>query len=68
LSSILPEGEEFRRAVRWISEQLKGEEKPTPRRLRELVEEASLKFNLSPKQSEELWGFYLKDPPTPSDL
>ena len=49
--SIQPEGEDLRKAVRWISEERKY--KPE-KKLFKLVVEAGLKFNLSPKDGEYL--------------
>lgn len=57
MSTILPEGEELHRAVKWLSTQLK-EECGTP--LNKLVQEAIFKFDLSPKDSEFLINFYSK--------
>jgi hypothetical protein len=49
--SIQPEGEELRKAVKWISE----ERKYNPgKKINTLVEEASLKFDLSPKDADFL--------------
>ncbi|RJP59999.1 MAG: hypothetical protein C4549_01305 [Deltaproteobacteria bacterium] len=55
MSSILPKGEDIRRAVKWISEQL--QENPD-QIVQKLVNEAVLRFNLSPKDSEFLIKFY----------
>jgi len=49
--SIQPKSENFRKAFKWVSEECKfnpGKEMKT------LVEEASLKFNLSPKEADFL--------------
>jgi cation transport regulator ChaC len=51
--SIKPEGEPLRNAVKWISEQRKegrGDDK-------QLVADAALQFNLSPKETEYLQRF-----------
>jgi len=49
--TILPEGEQIRRAVKWISDQRQeAPETPLPR----LIGEACLKFDLSPKDAETL--------------
>ena len=45
--SIIPQGEDVRRAVKWISEIRKDDPE-------KLVEEACLKFNLSPMDAEYL--------------
>ena len=53
--SILPEGEPLRRAVKWISDQQLENPKAS---LPELIGEACLKFDLSPKDSDLLVNFY----------
>ena len=55
MSDLLPEGENPRRAVRWISEQLR--EKPE-QSLNALLDQAMLRFDLSPAQCERLVEFY----------
>ena len=55
MSNIQPEGEDLRKAVKWISdERTYGDEKP----LFKLIEEASLKFDLSPLDTEYLINFF----------
>jgi len=55
VSDLLPEGEELRRAVKWISDNIQeNSEKPIHR----LVQEAIFKYNLSPKDAEFLIGFF----------
>lgn len=51
----MPEGENLRRAVRWISESLQCD--PQEKLLR-LVDQAVFKFDLSPKESEYLINFF----------
>ncbi len=51
--SILPEGEELRKAIRWLAEQ---EEKTL-----EVVEEASRRFNLSPLDEEFLIRHFIRE-------
>ncbi|MBW2540074.1 MAG: hypothetical protein JRE27_10780 [Deltaproteobacteria bacterium] len=52
--SIQPEGEDLRKAVKWVSE----ERKYNPERsLKELIEAASLNFDLSPGDAEFLARF-----------
>jgi hypothetical protein len=52
--SILPEGEQLRRAVKWISdERLENPSKS----LSKLITEACLKFDLPPKDGETLLRF-----------
>ena len=55
--TIQPEGENLRKAVKWISETLKYE--PGKSRA-EIIQEACLKFDLTPMDSEYLANF-LKD-------
>ncbi|OPY83091.1 MAG: hypothetical protein A4E65_00727 [Syntrophorhabdus sp. PtaU1.Bin153] len=57
MADILPEGEELRRAVKWISGNLETD--PTGS-VQKLVEEAIFKFDLSPKDGEFLIGFFRK--------
>lgn len=47
MSNIMPKGESIRQAVKWISE-MRSEEGGKP--LAALIEEAALRFNLSPKE------------------
>jgi hypothetical protein len=55
--SIQPEGEDLRRAVKWVSEMTKDcSGKP----LMKLIEEAALKFDLAPKDQEFLIRTYIK--------
>ena len=55
MATIQPKGENLRQAVRWISER-RGEE--TKATIPTLIGEASLRFNLSPKDEEFLVNFY----------
>ena len=52
--SIQPEGEALRKAVKWISEERR--ENPQQNIIR-LIEAASIKFDLSPKEAEFLYRF-----------
>ncbi len=55
MPNILPEGEDLRRAVKWISGSLQDNpDIPVPR----LVQEATFKFDLSPKDADFLIGFF----------
>jgi hypothetical protein len=55
--SIQPEGEDLRKAVKWISEKIKDcSDKPVMK----LIEEAAMKFDLAPKDQEYLIRFYCK--------
>ena len=52
--SIQPQGEEIRKAIKWLSE----ERKFNPEKdINELVKEANIKFDLSPKDAEFLLRF-----------
>ena len=57
MHDLLPEGEELRRAVKWISGNL--QENPG-QPVQPLVHEAIFKFNLSPRDAEFLIRFYSK--------
>ena len=51
MTTIQPDSEPIRKATRWIAEERKyGSEKP----ITKLIEEAGLKFNLSPLEEEFL--------------
>jgi hypothetical protein len=51
MTTIQPEGESLRKAVRWIAEEQKAGSTKTRR---QLMEEASLMFNLTPMEAEYL--------------
>jgi hypothetical protein len=51
---IQPEGENLRKAVKWISETLKYEK---GKNRAEVIQEACLKFDLTPMDSEYLANF-----------
>jgi hypothetical protein len=55
---ILPEGEQLRRAVRWISE-IREERKDES--LSKLISEACVKFDLSPADAEFLIRFFSEE-------
>jgi hypothetical protein len=57
MATILPEGEEIRRAIKWIS--ARREDCPGMP-LQKLIEEAALQFDLSPLDEEFLTGFFRK--------
>lgn len=55
MRDLLPEGEDLRRAIKWISGSLEeGGGKSLPK----LVEEATFKFDLSPKDADFLTDFF----------
>ncbi|RZB37173.1 MAG: hypothetical protein SRB2_01442 [Desulfobacteraceae bacterium Eth-SRB2] len=49
--SIQPKGEDLRKAVKWVSEECKFNKE---KELKALIEEACLKFNLSPVDADFL--------------
>jgi hypothetical protein len=51
MSTIMPHGEEIRKAVKWISDMRSEESSADPQKL---LTEACLKFNLSPLEAEYL--------------
>ncbi len=54
--SIQPDGEDIRKAVKWVSDQRKFEPEKD---LNKIIEKACIKFNLSPKEAEFLQRFVL---------
>lgn len=60
MSDLLPKGESLRRAIRWISE---NRQDPGAD-IAKLVQEAGVRFDLSPLVQEYLWRtFVLHKPP-----
>jgi hypothetical protein len=57
MDQVMPEGEDLRRAVKWISNNREDDE-DIP--LQKLIEEAVFKFDLSPVDEEFLIGFFKK--------
>jgi hypothetical protein len=60
MSFPIPEGEELHRAVKWISQQLQAEPE---QKLWPLINEATTKFDLNPRDAEYLIHFYQKNSP-----
>jgi hypothetical protein len=58
MATIQPQGENIRQAVKWISAEL--QEDPS-KRVQKLIQEAALRFNLSPLEEEYLVSFYRKE-------
>ncbi len=54
----LPEGEQLRRAVKWISSSLQDD---PDQRIFPLIEKAVFKFDLSPKDAEFLLRMYKRE-------
>jgi hypothetical protein len=58
MATIQPKGEKIRQAVKWISsERLEDENRSIPM----LIQDAALRFNLSPKEEEFLISFYKEE-------
>lgn len=57
MSTIMPEGESIRKAIKWISEQL--QENPEEK-VQKFVHQAITRFDLSPKDANFLLNFYSK--------
>ena len=55
MSNIMPEGEDIRKAIKWISSHL--EENPK-QPVQQLVEKAVFNFDLSPKDAAFLLNFF----------
>jgi hypothetical protein len=58
MATVQPKGEDLRKAVKWISEERKYNPKAVPSKL---IEEACLKFDLSPMDAEYLRSFLKND-------
>jgi hypothetical protein len=56
LATIHPKGEKVKQAIKWISESKAGNTS-----ISTLIQEASTRFNLSPKEEEFLCIFYKED-------
>lgn len=57
MTTIMSDSESLRRAVRWISEHIKDR---TDKSVSTLINEAIMRFDLTPKQSQSLYEFYRK--------
>ena len=55
--SILPEGEQLRKAIKWVSD-MRGDNPAAS--LMDLVNDACVKFDLPPKDEEFLFRFFTK--------
>ncbi|RJR54412.1 MAG: hypothetical protein C4576_00725 [Desulfobacteraceae bacterium] len=58
MATIMPKGEKVRQAVKYISSEL--QEDPSKSK-QKLIQEACLKFNLSPLEEEALISFYREE-------
>jgi hypothetical protein len=57
MAAIMPEGEAIRKAVKWISDNLQDDPNKS---VQKLINEAVMRFDLSPKDSVFLTDFYQK--------
>jgi len=57
MSIIMPEGDDVRNAIKWVSENL---EENAGQPVSKLVEKAVFKYDLSPADSEFLMNFFRK--------
>ena len=55
MSTVLPQSESLRRAVQWISEELKINENQDKMKL---LNEATLRFDLTPNEGNFLYNMY----------
>jgi hypothetical protein len=58
MTTILPDGEMIRKAVKWISEERQTNQSI---KLQQLIEAAAIRFNLSPMEVEYLSHFLKGD-------
>jgi len=63
MTTIMPEGEEIRNAIKWISEKRALE----CDRINELIEQAAVSFDLSPLETDFLYRFFAEKPCPKSD-
>lgn len=61
MTTIMPQGELMRRAVKWIDERLAETDQP----LAGLIDAAALQFNLSPKDADFLSKFFKESKESP---
>ena len=55
MSTIMPQGESMRKAIKWISEQIQNN---ADSNISKLINEASDRFDLSPNEGSFLINFY----------
>lgn len=55
MPTVMPERENVQKAIKWISATFEENKKQS---IRQLIEKAVLKFDLSPKDTEFLFGFF----------
>ncbi len=54
MTTIQPDGEMIRKAVKWISEERQTDQS---KKHQQMIEEAAIRFNLSPMEVESLSNF-----------
>ena len=57
MSTIMPEGEAIQKTVKWIPDNLQNDPNKS---VQKLINEAVMRFDLSPKDAEFLTDFYRK--------
>jgi hypothetical protein len=57
MATVMPKNELARKAVEYVNEERKDTDKP----LMKIVEEASVRFNLGPKDAEYLTNFFKEE-------
>lgn len=57
MTTVMPEGEAIRKAVKWISDNLQDDPNKS---IQKLINEAIMRFDLSPKDGEFLTDFFRK--------
>ena len=55
MATIMPKGEKLRQAIKWISSERTEEEQQS---ISDLIQAASLRFNLSPREETFLYTFF----------
>jgi hypothetical protein len=58
MTTIQPDGEMIRKAVKWISEERQTDQS---KKHQQMIEEAAIRFNLSPMEVEYLSNFLKED-------
>jgi DNA replication protein DnaD len=58
MTTIQPDGEMIRKAVKWISEERQTDQS---KKHQQMIEEAAIRFNLSPMEVEYLNNFLRED-------
>lgn len=57
MSTLIPQGEDLRRAVKWIADTLEAQSDQSRTKI---IEEAVFQFDLSPLEAEFLINFFCK--------